>query len=77
MGAELGFRRGFLSHPSGSPVAGESSEADVEPRDSGMTWLDVEEATRLGLDIFRPLVGWVRTSDDQRFESKPAPLMRR
>ena len=29
MGAEPGFRRGFLSHPSGSPVACESSEAEV------------------------------------------------
>jgi hypothetical protein len=49
----------------------------VEPRDSGMAWLDIDEAARAGIDIYRPLVGWVRTSDDQRFESKPAPLLRR
>src|SRR4029077_11767714 len=60
-----------------APPFGATLPGAIEPRDSGMTWLDVEEATRIGLDIYRPLVGWVRTSDDQRFESKPEPLLRR
>ena len=60
-----------------APPFGATLPGAIEPRDSGMTWLDVEEATRIGLDIYRPLVAWVRTSDDQRFESKPEPLLRR
>jgi hypothetical protein len=62
----------LMAAPFGATLPG-----PIEPRDSGMTWLDVEEAMRIGLDIYRPLVGWVRTSEDQRFESKPAALLRR
>jgi hypothetical protein len=47
----------------------------ISPHDSAMTYLQQEEAERAGLDLYRPLTGWARTSTDETFRSKPVTLL--
>jgi hypothetical protein len=59
------------------PPFGATLPGPVAQRDSGVSWLEVQDCLTAGLDVYRPLVGWVRTSEGQRYESKPTTLMRR
>ena len=59
------------------PPPGASIPGAITPRDSGNTWLAIDDARRGGLDLYEPLVAWVNTAEDKRFTSKPTTLMRR
>jgi hypothetical protein len=47
------------------------------PHDSGQTWMDCESLSAAGLDIYGPIVGWVRTATDDLFKSEPKVLRSR
>jgi hypothetical protein len=49
----------------------------IEPNDSAFTYLLREEAERQGIDIFRPVVAWIRLSTGELVRSEGHPLMRR
>jgi hypothetical protein len=55
-------------------MPGSSIPGNVPPHDSGMTWIEEDEARHAGLDIYKPLVGWVSTSTGESFKSKPMTL---
>jgi hypothetical protein len=49
----------------------------VPPQDSGKTWMDCDSLSAAGLDIYGPVVGWVRTATDDLFKSEPKVLRSR
>ncbi len=50
--------------------------ASVQPRDSGHTWIERKAIEDSGVPIVnQPMVGWVRLSTGERFESNPRVLV--
>jgi hypothetical protein len=49
----------------------------VPPHDSGQTWMDCESLSAAGLDVYGPIVGWVRTATNDLFKSEPKVLRSR
>ena len=49
--------------------------ATIEPHDSGQTWVSCDELEASGIAFKNcPMVGWVRLSTDERFQSEPVVL---
>jgi hypothetical protein len=46
----------------------------VKGRSSASTWLPIEELEKQGLDIYGPIVAWVRTEADELVRSEPKTL---
>ena len=55
-------------------VPGSTIPGVIKARDSGSTWVVVEDASRVGLDLFKPLIGRVDLSTGQTFQSKRTVL---
>ena len=47
---------------------------EVARHDSAQTWIDCRDLEAEGFDLYGTVTGWVRTSTDERFESKPTVL---
>lgn len=60
-----------------APPFGGALPSEVPPRDSRQTWLEVDTLEAEGLDVYGPVTGWVRTSTNERFSSKPRVLRSR
>jgi hypothetical protein len=56
------------------PGAGSSLPGSIAPHDSGMGWMSEVDVRDAGIDIYKPLVAWVRTSAGEQFNSKPVTL---
>lgn len=46
----------------------------IPPHDSGQTWMYCDDLAASGLDIFEPIVGWVRTATGDLYKSEPKTL---
>jgi len=51
--------------PNGSSIPGE-----VQAHDAGMTWMSEDDLSSSGLDIYKPLVGWVDLATGERFRRR-------
>lgn len=61
-----------MSRPPGATLPGR-----VNARSSGMTWMELDELERSGLNIHAPVVAWVRTESDEVVRSSPKVLRSR
>lgn len=46
----------------------------LPPHDAGQTWMDCDSLAAAGLDVYGPIIGWVRTATGELYKSEPRVL---
>jgi hypothetical protein len=70
-----GFERGdgkqivITEQPFGSSLV-----RTLPPHDSGQTWMECDTLASAGLDVYGPIVGWVRLATGELYRSEPKVL---
>ena len=75
VGLDLNRDDGWQFHQA-VPILGASLPGIVQPHDAGVGMIDRENAEEEGLDLFQPVVAWIRLSTGEICRSNPTRIIR-